>query len=158
MIGTIAAAGGTLASGLYGSAVASNNAKIAGYNATYAREAGAVEAQDRGLKGAEQVGRIKTATAANGIDINSGSTQNVITSQKESTDVDIERIFHNADLSAYGYSTQKQNYENEAGFDILQGVTGAASTLAEKAPSLNFKWGNSPGSSAADSWGWSNLG
>lgn len=140
-IGTIASVGGSIAGGLYGSAVASNNAKIADYNAQYVKKAAGVEATDRSLKGAQQIGAIKTGYGVHDIDIGSGSAQNVIASQKATTDVDIERILHNADLSAYGYSTQKQNFENEAGFDMLQGITGAASTLAEKAPTLNWKWG-----------------
>ncbi len=79
--------------------------------------------------------------------------QDVIASQKGATDVDIDRIFHNADMSAFGYTTQKQNFENEAGFDVLQGVTGAASSFAEKAPTLGFKWGKSA-AAASGGGGW----
>lgn len=146
IIGLIASMGGSIASGLYGSAVASNNAKVADYNAQYVMKAGGVEASDRSLKGAEQVGQIKTNFGKNGIDIGSGSAQDVIASQKATTDVDIERIFHNADVSAYGYTTQKKNFEDEAGFDILKGVTGAGASLAESAPTIN--WGGKGG----DSW------
>lgn len=141
LIGTIASMGGSIASGLYGSAVASNNAQQAKYDATYSRQVGDVKAADRSLEGAAHVGKIKTEYASHGIDVGSGSAQDVIGSQKAATDVDIERIYSNSDMASYGYTTQAKNFENEAGMKMLEGVTGAASTFAEKAPSLNWKWG-----------------
>jgi hypothetical protein len=110
-------------------------------NATYTRQAAEVAAADEGLKGAARGAKIKTAYAANGIDLASGSAQDVMASQKATEDVDIDRIFHNADMSAYGYTTQAKNFENEAPMKLLEGVTGAVGTLAERAPTINWKMG-----------------
>ena len=139
-IGTLVSAGGTLAGGLYAAGVASNNAKIAEQNKVYAEQAGQVEAMETGIKGAQKEARLKTGIAANGIDVNTGSSVDVMASQKAADVLDVSRVLHEADLSAYGYQTQKQNYQAQAGQDVLGAITGTASTLAEGASSLNFDW------------------
>lgn len=139
-IGTIVSAAGTAASGLYAAGVANNNAKIAEQNKQYALQAGQVEALETGVKGAQKEARLKTAIAANGVDVNTGSSVDVMASQKTADVLDVSRVLHEADLSAYGYQTQKQNFQAQAGQDILGAITGTASTLAEGASSLNFDW------------------
>ena len=88
-IGAAASAAGTLYNGIttsqaasYRATVARNNAKIANANATRAIAAGQQQAQNQSLKNAEQLGAIKTAQAANGIDVNSGSALDLQASQR----------------------------------------------------------------------------
>lgn len=152
-IGSVVGAAGTLASGLYAGQVASNNATIAGQNAEYAKEAGQVGAANQSMKGAAKSARIKTSFAANGIDVNSGSASEVEASQAGENALDVDTVLHNADLRAYGYTTQQQNFEEEATQDRVGGILGATGSLLSKAPSLNFKWGQVPDETAGPSGG-----
>lgn len=138
LIGTGVGAAGTLASGLYAGQVASNNAKVDKQNADYAIAAGEVQAGDQGIKNAEREAKVKNAQAANGIDVNTGSAVDVQASQKMTDTLDIDRILHEAGLRATGYQTQAVNDEAQAGQDVLQGITGSAATLLEKAPTFNL--------------------
>jgi hypothetical protein len=77
------------------------------------------------MKGAENLGKIKTAQAASGIDVNSGSALNVQTGAREASKLDTETVLSNAELQAYGYRTAAMGYEATAGLE---------STEAEEAP------------------------
>ena len=143
----------------YQAAVANNNALIANNNAKYAMEAGSQKAQETSMKGAAQAGLIKTAQAANGVDVNSGSNSAVQTSQREESSLDTQQTEHNAALQAYGYRTQAANYTAQAGLDTAQAneavpgaVIGAAGSLLSDASSLSFKWGGGGGSSGSNSY------
>ena len=142
----------------YQAAVANNNAIIANNNAKYAMEAGSQKAQETSMKGAAQAGLIKTAQAANGVDVNSGSNSAVQTSQREESSLDTQQTEHNAALQAYGYRTQAANYTAQAGLDTAQAneavpgaVIGAAGSLLSNASSLSFTWGGG-GSSGSNSY------
>lgn len=149
-IGSVVGAAGSVASGLYAGQVSKNNAVVAGQNATYAEEAGSVDANAQSMKGAARSAQIKTAQAASGVDVNSGSAADVQASQRGSDALDIETILHNADLSAYGYRTQQQNFETQATQDEVGGLLKGTSSLIESAPSLSFKWGATPPAANSD--------
>lgn len=117
-IGSVAGAAGTVMGGMaqsqaasYQAAIAQNNATTAQQNATYATEAGAAKTQQAGLQGAESVGAVKTALAANNVDVNTGSALDVETGTREKSALSEETIANNAELQAYGYSTQATGYE-----------------------------------------------
>ena len=142
----------------YQAAVANNNAIIANNNAKYAMEAGSQKAQETSMKGAAQAGLIKTAQAANGVDVNSGSNSAVQTSQREESSLDTQQTEHNAALQAYGYRTQASNFTAQAGLDTAQAneavpgaLIGATGSLLSNASSLSFKWGGGGGSSGGSS-------
>jgi len=131
----------------YQAQVARNNAIIAGNNATYAEQAGAAKAEAEGRKNAAVAGAIKSKQAANGIDVNTGSSVDVQTSQRETGELDAETVLNNAELQAYGYRTQQTGFESQAKLDEAQAAfapigagLGAAGGLAANVSSIGSKW------------------
>lgn len=152
-------AAGSLIGGFYQAQVANNNATIERQNAAEASAAGQQQAEIAGIKGAAQGGQIKAAQAANGIDVNSGSALDVQTSQKEASQLDAETVLNNANLSAYGYTTQAVNDQAQAGQDQIGAVLGAAGSLVGGASSLPSSWtGGASGATGAGFSGSSALG
>jgi hypothetical protein len=147
-------AGGQLESGFasshaadYAAQVAANNSIIARQNAKFALESGEAQATATSLKGASQSGKIKTAQAASGVDVNTGSAVDVQASQREVNKLDTETVLHKGQLAAYGYRTQATNFDAEAALkraeaqqDITGAEIGAAGTLVGSASGAAFKW------------------
>lgn len=132
----------------YQAQIANNNATIAQQNAAYAGAAGSEAATQQSLKGAAIGARIKTAQAANGVDVNSGSAVNVQASQRESSQLDTEQVHQNALLQAYGYKVaasndQAQGALDEAGGNEAEtaGFLNAGSSLLGGASSISTKFG-----------------
>lgn len=149
----IAQGNAAAASGRYQSQVARNNAVVEQQNAEYATEAGEAAALVSGLKGAQRLAHIKTAQAANNIDINSGSAVKVRATEAEGNALDAETVRHNAALQAYGYRTGAVSDTAQAQLDTAQasaaktaGILSGAGTLLEGASSVGFKWGGGGGS------------
>jgi len=131
----------------YQAQVARNNAQIAEQNAVYATQAGRAAAENQSRKGAAQVGQIKVAQAAGGVDVNSGSAEDVQVGQREVNQLDTETVLNNAQLHAYGYRTQATNFQAEANLDTMKGeqaVEGAylkaGGDLLSSASGISGKW------------------
>jgi hypothetical protein len=150
----------------YQAEVARNNALIAEQNAKRASEAGAAQATAVSLKGAAKVGKIKTAQAANNIDVNTGSAVDVRASEREAGVLDTATVLSNAELESYGYRSKATGYTAEAGLlgtqaeeaPIGAGI-GATGSLLSGASSVGFKFGGGSGGntgSVAPSWFGSN--
>lgn len=134
---------------IYQAAVAHNNELIAGTNAERAIAAGNAQAHAVSLKGAATGGKIKTAQAASGIDVNTGSAVDVQEGQREQEKLDAETVMSNAQLQAYGYRTQAQNFAAESDLTTMKGEQaeigadiGAFGSLLSNASSLGAKWGS----------------
>ena len=67
-----------------------------------------------GIAGAAQAGQIKAAQGASGVDVNSGSAKEVQTSQHLVSQMDLNTIREKAAKTAYDFSVQATNYENQA--------------------------------------------
>ena len=139
-------------SAAYSAQVARNNAIIAGYNATEAEQAGEVQAQATSFAGAQQGAKIKTAQAANNIDVNTGSAKNVEVSQAETSQLDTETVLNNQELQAYGYRAAATSYGAESGLLTTQAAEapvgaalGAGGGLLAGASSVGLKWAGSSG-------------
>lgn len=127
----------------YQAQVANNNAVIANQNADYAVRAGQAKGQQESMKGAANLGRLRAAQAANGIDINSGSDVDVQAGQAEVNQLNTENVIQNADLTAYGYRSQSGNFTAQSGLDTAEGEnaeqagqTAALGSLLEGASSV----------------------
>lgn len=144
LAGTVFSAAGSIENGFYQGQVAKNNATIAGQNAQYAEQAGTEQATNAAMKGAAQGAAIKNAQAANGIDVNSGSAVDVQESQRETSQLDAETVLNNANLEAYGYTTQAINDEAQSKQDEIGGVIGGAGDILSGASSIGLKWGSIP--------------
>ena len=138
--------------------MAKNNAQIAQQNATYAIEAGKSKQQQEGLKSAEELGQVKTALAANNVDVNTGSAKEVEVGQREKGALSQETIANNAELQAYGYESQATGFEAQAGLEQataaeapLGAAIGAGGSLLSNASALSLKW-NPPSGASANPW------
>ena len=138
----------------YQAQIARNNKVIADQNAVYAEQSGIAAAENQSRKGAARVAKIKTAQAAQGVDINTGSAVDVQVGQRMTDQLDTENVLNNAELRAYGYRVQGENFESEAKLDEMKGeqaktagYLGAAGSLLSNASSISGKWGGS------GSWG-----
>jgi undecaprenyl pyrophosphate synthase len=138
---------------MYEGQVARNNATIAAQNADYSRQAGQQQATITSMKGAAKGADIKTGLAAHGVDVNTGSALDVEAGQRETNELDTETVLNNADLQAYGYTTQAVNDKAQAQQDEVGGILGAAGTLVGSASSLGLKWNSGGSSAGASNWG-----
>lgn len=158
-IGTSAASGvGGVFSSLFGgaakaesykyqSSMAMYNAAIAKQNEKYAFDVGEQQAERQGIAGAAQAGQIKAGQAASGLDINGGSAKEVQSSQHLVSQMDMATIREKAAKTAYDFSVQAVNYENQAkGLNKAasnartEGVIGAVSSVIGTAGSVSSKW------------------
>lgn len=173
--GAAISAVGTIGSGIaagnaaaYQAQIARNNAIVANQNAAHASAAGAQQEETESLKGAANIGGIKAAQAANGVDVNSGSALDVQESAREENQLTSENVLNNAELTAYGYRTQAASDTAQAALDQTEAEeapigAGIAATggLLSSASSLSFKWaGTGSGGSGSDLSGtdWSGVG
>lgn len=131
----------------YQAEVANNNAIIANQNAEHAIQAGQEQAAAKSRQVAAQVGAIKTAQAANNVDVNTGSAADVQASQRETGKLDTETILNNADLTAYGYRANAANFKAQAGLDqtagsqaMIGGILKGTGSVIGSAQSLPLKW------------------
>lgn len=124
LIGAGVSALGTISQGFaqrdmanYQAAVARNNEQIAYQKEQYAREAGAVATEAAGRQARARQGQLLTGLAAGGIDVNTGSAEDVRRSQQEIGTYNQQATEQNALLSAYGYRTQASGFAAEARMD-----------------------------------------
>lgn len=150
VVGAVVSAVGTAVSAIgagnaanYQAQVANNNAQIAQNNAKYATAAGQQKAEEESLKQSQALGAIKARTAANNVDVNTGSAVDVQASQRETGELDAETVLNNAELQAYGYRSQATSFEAQAGLDEMQaseapvaGLFNTVGNLASKASSV----------------------
>ena len=131
----------------YSAQVAANNAKTEEQNAVYAEKAGAAQGEATGRKGAAALGKVKTAQAANSVDVNTGSAARVQESERATNELDTETVLNNSELQAYGYRSQAVGFTAEQGLkeaEAKQAPIGAdyaaAGGLLGNASSLGFKY------------------
>lgn len=131
----------------YQAGIALFNAKVAQQNSEYAIQVGEQQAMQAGLRGAQQLGQIKAAQSASGLDIRSGSPALVQASQREVTGFDVAAIRSNAAKTAYNYQVQGIQFGAQAQLDTLAGKNaaaagdiGAMSSIIGTASSLSSEW------------------
>jgi hypothetical protein len=146
-VGAIEAGQATANAANYSAQVAQNNATIADQNANYSIAAGQRKAADNSMKNASNIGRIKGAQAASGIDVNSGSAEDVQVGNRETGELDSETVLNNAQLQAYGYRSQATGFTAQSGLDTMTAEQapigadiGAGGSFLSSASSLGYKW------------------
>lgn len=138
-LGSISAGRAQAASAKYNAATEANNAQLALRNATLAGQEGAANSAIEQQKTRAGVAAIKTAQAANGVDVNTGSAVDVRSSAAELGELNAITVRSNAARQAYGYQTQassdtaqSQLDKQEAKYDTDAGyVKGAATLLSQ---------------------------
>ena len=112
-VGALSSASAASQNASYQAQVARNNAITASQNAEYATEAGQAKATDTSLAARAQLGAVKAAEGASGLDVDTGSPAAVQQTQREVGTLNTERTVDAAALQAYGYRTQATNYVAE---------------------------------------------
>jgi hypothetical protein len=131
----------------YQAQVARNNEIIAAQNAQYAAQAGATQAQAQDLKNRATVGGILASQGASGIDIESGSSQEVRRSAAQLGRLDTETIYSNALQTARSNMAQASNFGAQAKLSDFTarnarsaGLLSGFSSLLGGASSFSEKW------------------
>lgn len=109
----------------YESAVASNNAKIADYQAQLAIQNGQTQEENQRLKTAAMFGTQRAGLAANGVDLGSGSANEVLATTSMMGERDALTIRDNAARQAWAYRNQAAGYLAES-----QADSGAAKAIS----------------------------
>ena len=131
----------------YQAGVAKMNQQIAKQNADYSKYVGEVEAQRVGMEGRSRIGSITAAKGASGVEVGSGSAQDVIGSQLDITQHDEATTRANAARKAYGH--EMEGFEQGEQAKLLEkgakntktaSYINAASSLLGGASSVASKW------------------
>lgn len=105
----------------YQAKVAEENAKIANKNAANERQTGIEEARLQRMKTMQAIGSQQSAMAANGMDITSGTSLDIIEDTAAMGELDALQIEANYERKALAYEQQGLNYGNEARMDAIAG-------------------------------------
>lgn len=129
----------------YEAAVAQNNAQIANYQANLAEADGAVQENNIELKEAATLGDQRAALAANGVDLGSGSPNEILTTTKFMGNRDVLTMRDNYARQAWAYRNQASGYAGEAGFDTatanaINPAISAGTSLLSGAGSVAGTW------------------
>lgn len=112
----VVAAGGAIAQGhaqnqqaKYQSAVERNNSQIATWQAQDAQQRGQIEEQRQRLATARLRGTQRVAMASNGVELDSGSSLDVLMDTAQLGELDALTIRANAERESYSHQTQSSN-------------------------------------------------
>lgn len=131
----------------YQAQVAQINSQIDKQNADYARQVGDRNQLNYGLRFGQQEAQIRTAKAASGLDINSGSAADVQSSQRKLDQMDLSTMRENAAKTAYDYDVKATQDMNQAGLynaassnASRAGIISGLGSLIGTAGSVSSKW------------------
>jgi hypothetical protein len=149
-VGTSLASGGVGALGAIRSAQAQgdaykyqaqvdlNNQQLAGYYANQTAAAGQAKLSEEQQKQAQQMSLIRASQAASGVDVASGSSEDVRRSQEILNNLDALTIMSNTAQQVYGYQVSGTSEANQAGLEQLgASQTGAESVLGASSSLLS---------------------
>lgn len=94
----------------YQAEVAKRNAAIAGQAASQSLISGQQTEEQTKLRTGQEVAQAEAASAARGVDVNSGSPEDFRSSIQETGDIDAATQHYNALKQAYGYDMQQQQF------------------------------------------------
>lgn len=109
--------------------IANYNANVAEQQALDAQRRGIMEAGERRAQTRQQIGRQRTALAASGVDVSSGSALDIFADTAAYGELDAQTIQSNAMREAYGYRTQSSNQRFQGSVANQAGRNRANSTL-----------------------------
>lgn len=120
----------------YQAQVAANNQKIANYNASLAEQQGQQQLQASREESAQQMGAIRAAMGASGLDLNSGSALRNQQGLAQVSSLNESTITSNAARSAWNYRNQGADYGAQSALYTQQaqqaqkaGITSQYATL-----------------------------
>lgn len=123
-------------SGQYQANVAAQNAELDEFRATQAQRIGAIEEDKQRAKVRQVVGSQRASLAANGIDLGSGTAEDMIVETETMGEVDALTLRFNAMNEAWGYRTSAVNERNSGKFAKWSGKRQATGTYLSTAASM----------------------
>jgi len=155
-IGSVASFAGSMmqanaasATAAYQAQIAANNAIIAKQNANYASAKGEAESTALGMKNRAQVGQIKAAQAASGVDPNTGSFAAASTGAEELGQLQTNTVRNDAARESWNYLTQSNNFTAQSQLDTAESdeisqyaPVGAFGSLLSSASSVASRYNN----------------
>lgn len=145
--GSMQTAAAQSASEKYAAQVAANNQITANNAAQDALARGQVAETEKAQQTAEVIGRQKAASAANGVEVNSGSAVDLQSDAAGAGELDQLTIANNAQREAVGYQNQGIGYANQAQLDeassqnaLTAGAVNSFSTALKGAGSVASQW------------------
>ncbi len=131
----------------YMAQVARNNAMVMENNAKLAEQQGSIDVEKQQQKTSLVIGAQKAALAAQGGDVNSGSSADIIGDTARAGFTDAATLKSNAAYKAYGYRVQGAGLTAQAGLYDMAGANamaalpyGIGSSLLGGASSIAGKW------------------
>lgn len=131
----------------YKAGMALMNQRINKQNAQFARDAGDINAEEAGLKDAQNIAETKVKQSASGLDVNTGSNATTRESQAYAAKFDQDAIHFDAAKTAYGYEAKAAGDEAEANLDMFAasnaktaGDINAMSSILGGVSSVATKW------------------
>jgi hypothetical protein len=141
--------GGAAQSGMYKyqAGVAQYNASLDASNAEYATNQGQQQAAQSGMQTRAQIGQTKAREGASNLDVNSGSSKDVVASERDIGSINTANILNNASRVAYNYRVQSSEEFAQAGVDrsaasksLMAGGISAVGSLISTAGNVSSKW------------------
>lgn len=121
-----------------------NNAQIALQNRSIELQQGEQDVQRAMMERNQLIGRQRVALAANGVDMNEGSAQDLLATTEFLSEWDQANIKNNAARKAWGFQVEQDNHLAEAGFNQWKAkqanpakagaITGFSSLLSSATP------------------------
>lgn len=105
---------GALGQSKYQASVLNMNAQTTDMQAAQAGKQGEFNAAVRGLQGAQEIGKARTATAGGAVDVNTGSAAKVQEDIAAASAADQAMIKQNAALQQWGYNVEAINSRTQA--------------------------------------------
>lgn len=102
----------------YQAKVAKDNERTAEINAIEARQKGIEDARLKRMKTLQQVGALQTAQAANGVDISTGTSLDLIEDTKTMGELDAMNSIYDSERTARNYEIQAGNFANQSEMDL----------------------------------------
>lgn len=131
----------------YQAGLAQQNAALAKQDANYSIGEGEVETQKAGLSTRAEIGATRAGFGASNVDVNSGSSSRVISSETEIGQENEAVTAANAAKRAYGFgikaaqdTAQSNIYQTAASTSKTAGTLGAVSSIIGGVGSVSSKW------------------
>lgn len=139
-LSTILNVGGDIVSGIGGLQEGLYKSAVAKANAANSLQAGQYAGEASKIRTGQTIGAQKAAFAANGVDVSSGSPQDVMNSTKAFGDLDAMMLKFNAERESQGYRMEAAMAKRAGVGRFVGGLFGAGQDFLSGANSLGDKW------------------
>lgn len=145
--GSVTAGNAAAAASTYKAGIATLNSQINKQNANWSLESGGIKGEESGLEAGQKIAQTKSAQAASGFDVTTGTNQAVRDTQTKAAQFDQNVIAWDASKTAWGFEAKAATDTAQARLDTMAagaekeaGQIGAVSSFLGGATSVASKW------------------